>query len=54
MLLGIDHLVIAVRDPDAAASTLEQDLGIAFTGGGRHEGGARSTAWRSSATPTSS
>ena len=37
MLLGIDHLVIAVRDPDAAASTLERDLGIAFTGGGRHE-----------------
>ena len=37
MLLGIDHLVIAVRDPDAAASALERDLGIAFTGGGRHE-----------------
>lgn len=36
MLLGIDHLVIAVRDPDSAASTLERDLGIAFTGGGRH------------------
>lgn len=37
MLLGIDHLVIAVRDPDTAASTLERDLGIACTGGGRHE-----------------
>ena len=37
MLLGIDHLVIAVRDPDAAARVLEQDLGLAFTGGGRHE-----------------
>ena len=37
MLLGIDHLVIAVRDPDAAAATLERDLGLAFTGGGRHE-----------------
>ena len=37
MLIGIDHLVIAVRDPDAAAAALERDLGIAFTGGGRHE-----------------
>ena len=54
MLLGIDHLVIAVRDPDAAASTIERDLGIAFTGGGRHEHGGRSTASRSSATRTSS
>ncbi|HEY6569195.1 MAG TPA: VOC family protein, partial [Candidatus Limnocylindrales bacterium] len=36
MLLGIDHLVIAVRDPDAAAAALERDLGIAFNGGGRH------------------
>ena len=35
-LLGIDHLVIAVRDPDAAAATMEQDLGLAVTGGGRH------------------
>ncbi len=38
MLLGIDHLVIAVRDPDAAAAQLEESLGLAFTGGGRHEG----------------
>ena len=37
MLLGIDHLVIAVRDPDAAAAELERDTGLAFTGGGRHE-----------------
>jgi hypothetical protein len=37
MLLGIDHLVIAVRDPDAAAAVLERDAGLAFTGGGRHE-----------------
>ena len=37
MLLGIDHLVIAVRDPGAAAATLARDLGIAFTGGGRHD-----------------
>ena len=37
MLLGIDHLVIAVRDPDAAAETMEADLGLAVTGGGRHE-----------------
>ncbi len=37
MLLGIDHLVIAVRDPDVAATTMEADLGLAVTGGGRHE-----------------
>ena len=37
MLLGIDHLVIAVRDPDAAAAELRRDAGLAFTGGGRHE-----------------
>ena len=35
-ILGIDHLVIAVRDPDAAAAALERELGLAFTGGGRH------------------
>jgi hypothetical protein len=38
MLLGIDHLVVAVRDPDAAAVALEADLGLSFTGGGRHDG----------------
>jgi hypothetical protein len=37
MLLGIDHLVIAVQDPDAAAALMEADLGLAVTGGGRHE-----------------
>jgi catechol 2,3-dioxygenase-like lactoylglutathione lyase family enzyme len=37
MLLGIDHLVIAVPDPDAAAAELEAALGLAATGGGRHE-----------------
>jgi hypothetical protein len=37
MLLGIDHLVIAVRVPDAAAAELRRDAGLAFTGGGRHE-----------------
>lgn len=37
-ILGIDHLVIAVRDPDAAATVLERELGLAFTGGGRHAG----------------
>jgi hypothetical protein len=35
-ILGIDHLVIAVRDPDAAAADLERELRLAFTGGGRH------------------
>lgn len=37
MILGIDHLVIAVRSVEGAAETLERDLGLAFTGGGRHE-----------------
>lgn len=37
MLLGIDHLVIAVHSPEAAAELLERDLGLAVTGGGRHE-----------------
>ena len=37
MLTGIDHLVIAVADPDAAASALESALGLAPGGGGRHE-----------------
>jgi Glyoxalase-like domain len=36
MLLGIDHLVIAVRDPDTAAEDLADALGLAFAGGGRH------------------
>ena len=38
MVTGIDHLVIAVPDLDAAAHDLEQGLGLAVTGGGRHEG----------------
>jgi len=37
MLLGIDHVVVAVRNPDAAASELESAAGIAWTGAGRHE-----------------
>lgn len=37
MFLGIDHLVIAVADPDDAAAQLEAELGLAATGGGRHE-----------------
>lgn len=36
MLERLDHLVIAVPDPDAAASELEARVGIACTGGGRH------------------
>jgi len=36
MLLGLDHLVIAVTDPDAAAADLEASVGLACTGGGRH------------------
>jgi hypothetical protein len=37
MFLGIDHLVIAVADPDEAAAELERELGLAATGGGRHD-----------------
>ena len=37
MILGIDHLVIAVHDPDAAVSELAWLLGLpAGTSGGRH------------------
>ena len=38
MIRGIDHVVIACADPDAAASQLETALGLTATGGGRHEG----------------
>lgn len=37
MIRGIDHLVIACENPDAAAAELESGFGIACTGGGRHE-----------------
>lgn len=37
MLLGIDHLVIAVADPDAAADELADALGLEAGGGGRHD-----------------
>jgi hypothetical protein len=37
VITGIDHLVIAVRSVEAAAEELERDLGLVFTGGGRHE-----------------
>ncbi len=37
MLLGIDHLVIACADPDAAADDLARDLGLQPGGGGRHD-----------------
>ena len=38
MIRGIDHLVIACADPDAAAAELESTVGITCTGGGRHAG----------------
>ena len=37
MIQGIDHLVIAVADPDAAADELARTLGPVAGGGGRHE-----------------
>ena len=36
MLLGIDHLVIAVRDLGASTAELERSLGLRAGGGGRH------------------
>jgi catechol 2,3-dioxygenase-like lactoylglutathione lyase family enzyme len=38
MASGIDHVVIAVTDPDAAAAELTEQVGLAFTAGGRHAG----------------
>lgn len=38
MIRGIDHLVIACDDPDAAAAELESTTGITCAGGGRHAG----------------
>lgn len=35
---GIDHVVIAVADPDASAAELTDKVGLAFTAGGRHIG----------------
>jgi hypothetical protein len=37
MLTGIDHVVLAVRDPLAAGDEVERSVGLAATGGGRHE-----------------
>ncbi|HYM53355.1 MAG TPA: VOC family protein [Candidatus Dormibacteraeota bacterium] len=36
MISAIDHIAIGVPDPDAAAAQLADQLGIAFTAGGRH------------------
>ncbi|MDQ2674094.1 MAG: VOC family protein, partial [Chloroflexota bacterium] len=38
MIRGIDHLVIACTDPDAAAGELESQVGLVAGGGGRHAG----------------
>ena len=47
MLVGIDHLVVAVPDLDAAADVLESELGIETGGGGVHPalGTANRLAW---------
>lgn len=37
VLSGIDHLIIACADPPGAAAELEALLGLAATGGGRHD-----------------
>jgi hypothetical protein len=38
MIRGIDHLVIACADPNAAATELESRLGLVASGGGHHRG----------------
>jgi hypothetical protein len=38
MLSGVDHLVIAVHDLDAAVAEVREGIGLAFTAGGRHDG----------------
>lgn len=38
MLTGIDHVIIACADPEAAAAELETAVGLRATGGGRHQG----------------
>ena len=37
MITGIDHLVIAVPDPDLTVETLASTLGLTAGGGGRHD-----------------
>jgi Glyoxalase-like domain len=37
MLVGLDHVVLASADPDATAADLQDRLGLAATGGGRHD-----------------
>lgn len=37
MLTGIDHVIVAVADPDDAAEKLRAELGLQPGGGGRHE-----------------
>jgi catechol 2,3-dioxygenase-like lactoylglutathione lyase family enzyme len=37
VLLGIDHLVVAVEDPDATAALLTEKLGLDAGEGGRHD-----------------
>ena len=37
MILGIDHVVLAVEDPDAMAAALETSLGLTAGDGGRHD-----------------
>ena len=37
MLVGLDHVILACADPPGAAAQLEALLGLAATGGGRHD-----------------
>lgn len=37
MLIGLDHLIVAVPDPDVAAAEVERELGLSAGEGGRHQ-----------------
>lgn len=37
VLAGIDHVILAVLDPEASSAELERALGLASTAGGRHD-----------------
>jgi hypothetical protein len=37
VILGIDHIVLACRDPDIAAELIGSEVGLTAGGGGRHE-----------------
>ena len=37
MIIGLDHVIVACADPDAATAEIESALGLRATAGGRHD-----------------